>query len=142
MERILGLRTVVYGVTDLAEARSWYSRVLEREPYFESDCYMGFDVGGFELGLNPDARNVISRADGVIAYWGVTDIATEVERLNALGARQHGETVDVGEGILMASFLDPFGNIFGLIENPHFNPGGGGEQPGGLSAGPANGASQ
>ncbi|MFI2812990.1 MULTISPECIES: VOC family protein [Microbulbifer] len=120
MGQFLGLRTVVYGVSELAEARGWYTQVLELEPYFESEGYVGFDVGGFELGLNPDARSVTSRADGVIAYWGVTDIAAEVERLNTLGARQHGETVDVGDGIRMASFLDPFGNIFGLIENPHF----------------------
>ncbi|WP_237057112.1 VOC family protein [Microbulbifer sediminum] len=120
MGRFLGLRTVVYGVPDLAEARGWYIAALELEPYFDSECYVGFDVGGFELGLNPDARSVTSRADGVVAYWGVANIAAEVERLNALGARQHSETVDVGDGILMASFLDPFGNIFGLIENPHF----------------------
>src|SRR4051794_40762992 len=31
---IQGLRTVIYPTTDLAEAKRWYSRVLEREPYF------------------------------------------------------------------------------------------------------------
>jgi predicted enzyme related to lactoylglutathione lyase len=50
----------------------------------------------------------------------VADIRAQVERLNGLGARQNSEVVDVGEGILMATFLDPYGNIFGLIENPHF----------------------
>jgi predicted enzyme related to lactoylglutathione lyase len=55
-----------------------------------------------------------------VAYWGVADIRAQVERLNGLGARQNSEVVDVGEGILMATFLDPYGNIFGLIENPHF----------------------
>ncbi len=120
MGQFLGLRTVIYGVTDIAEARAWYTRLLEQEPYFDGECYVGFEVGGYELGLNPDARSVTSRADGVIAYWGVRDIAAQVERINALGARQHSEIVDVGEGILMASFLDPYGNIFGIIENPHF----------------------
>jgi hypothetical protein len=28
---------------------------------------------------------------------------------------------DVEEGILLASVLDPFGNVFGIIENPHFS---------------------
>ncbi|WP_323845555.1 VOC family protein [Microbulbifer magnicolonia] len=120
MGQLLGLRTVIYGVTNIAEAKSWYSQLLEQEPYFDAECYVGFNVGGFELGLNPDARSVTSRADGVIAYWGVADLAAQVERLGAMGARQHTEIVDVGEGILMASFLDPYGNIFGLIENPHF----------------------
>nr|WP_282450255.1 VOC family protein [Microbulbifer sp. CAU 1566] len=116
----MGLRTVIYGVSNVEEAKAWYTALLEVEPYFEAECYVGFNIGGFELGLDPDARNVTSRADGVVAYWGVEDIAAQVERINGLGARQHGEIVDVGEGILMASFLDPFGNVFGLIENPHF----------------------
>jgi len=120
VSQFLGLRTVIYGVGNIAEAKVWYTTLLEQEPYFDSECYVGFNVGGFELGLDPDARNVTSRADGVIAYWGVDSIAAQVERLNGLGARQHAEVVDVGEGILMASFLDPYGNIFGLIENPHF----------------------
>ncbi|AMX03387.1 VOC family protein [Microbulbifer thermotolerans] len=120
MGQFLGLRTVIYGVTNIAEAKDWYSRLLEQEPYFDSECYVGFNVGGYELGLDPDARNVISRADGVVAYWGVRDIDAQVERINALGARQHSDIVDVGEGIRMATFLDPYGNIFGIIENPHF----------------------
>jgi hypothetical protein len=28
---------------------------------------------------------------------------------------------DVGEGIKVASVKDPFGNVIGLIENPHFS---------------------
>jgi hypothetical protein len=30
---------------------------------------------------------------------------------------------DVGQGIRVAAVIDPFGNRFGLIENPHFNAG-------------------
>ncbi|GAA5524237.1 hypothetical protein Maes01_00791 [Microbulbifer aestuariivivens] len=120
MGQFLGLRSVIYGVGDLTRARDWYQQLLEVEPYFNQDNYVGFNVGGFELGLNPDARSVTSRADGVIAYWGVSDMAAQVERINALGARQHSEITDVGGGVLMSSFLDPDGNLFGLIQNPHF----------------------
>ncbi|AOS95856.1 Glyoxalase-like domain protein [Microbulbifer aggregans] len=120
MGQLLGLRSVIYGVSNLAEASDWYQQLLETEPYFNSEMYVGFNVGGFELGLNPDARSVTSRADGVVAYWGVDDIAAQVERINALGARQHSEITDVGGGVLMSAFLDPDGNIFGLIQNPHF----------------------
>lgn len=120
MGQFLGLRSVIYGVSDLAKAREWYQQLLETEPYFDSETYVGFNVGGFELGLNPDARSATSRADGVVAYWGVNDMAAQVERINALGARQHSEITDVGGGVLMSSFLDRDGNIFGLIQNPHF----------------------
>ena len=50
----LGLRTAIYPVTDLAKARSWYSAVLGVAPYFDEPFYVGFNVGGFELGLDPD----------------------------------------------------------------------------------------
>ena len=121
MGQFLGLRTVIYGVSNIAEAKAWYIQLLEQEPYFDEEYYVGFNIGGYELGLNPDARSVTSRADGVVAYWGVENMAAQVERLNAMGARQHSEAREVGEGVLVATFLDPYGNIFGLIENPHFN---------------------
>ncbi|WP_299942062.1 VOC family protein [uncultured Microbulbifer sp.] len=122
MGQILGLHTVIYGVADIAEARAWYSQLLGQQPAVDSNGYVGFRVGDCELGLNPDARSAISRADGVIAYWAVLDIAAQVELLGAMGARQHSDVVDVGKGVLMASFLDPFGNIFGLIEQPRTHP--------------------
>lgn len=51
---ILGLRTVIYPVTDLGKARAWYSTVLEAKPYFDEPFYVGYNVGGFELGLDPN----------------------------------------------------------------------------------------
>ena len=50
---ILGLRTAIYPVNDLAKAKDWYSQVLKMEPYFDEPFYVGFQVGGFELGLLP-----------------------------------------------------------------------------------------
>ena len=38
------------------------------------------------------------------------------------GGNQDGDIQDVGEGIKVAEFTDPFGNRFGLIDNPHFDP--------------------
>ena len=58
---------------------------------------------------------------GTQVYWGVDDIAKEVERVLALGASTHSQIQDVGEGIKVAELADPFGNVLGLIENPHFD---------------------
>lgn len=116
---IQGLRTVIYPVTDLAEGKAWYSRVLGREPYFDEPFYVGYTVGGFELGLIPDG---VPSPDGAQAFWGVPDAEAEAARLEGLGARVHEAVKDVGGGIKVASVQDPFGNVFGLIENPHFNP--------------------
>lgn len=113
-----GLRTVIYGVDDLAKAREWYSRVLGSKPYFDQPFYVGFEVGGFELGLNPDAPRGHA---GPIAYWGVANADVAYQRLLKLGASEHGPVSDVGEGIRIGSVIDPFGNSFGIIENPHFS---------------------
>jgi predicted enzyme related to lactoylglutathione lyase len=114
---IQGLRTVIYPVTDLAKGKAWYSQVLGREPYFDQPYYVGYSVGGFELGLIPDGT---PGPQGSIAYWGVTDAGQEMARLVALDAKVHEEVKDVGEGIKVGAVADPFGNIFGIIENPLF----------------------
>lgn len=115
---ILGLRTALYPVTDLAAAKAWYGKVLGCEPYFDQPFYVGYAVGGFELGLVPDGE---PGAAGCTAYWGVADAAAELARLVALGAQVHSALQDVGEGIKVASVHDPFGNVFAVIENPHFD---------------------
>jgi predicted enzyme related to lactoylglutathione lyase len=113
---ILGLRTAIYATSDLARGKAFYAKVLEREPYFDQPFYVGFEVGGFELGLVPDG----TPAKGVL--WGVPKVDAEIERLVGLGAKVHEAAHDVGDGIRVASVLDPFGNTFGIIENPHFDP--------------------
>jgi predicted enzyme related to lactoylglutathione lyase len=115
---ILGLRTTIYHVTDLAAAKAWYASVLERELYFDQPFYVGFSVGGFELGLVPDGA---SGPGGAVAYWGVADAAAAIARLVSLGAEIREPLNDVGEGIKVAAVADPFGNTFGVIENPHFS---------------------
>ncbi|HTR02117.1 MAG TPA: VOC family protein [Thermoanaerobaculia bacterium] len=116
---ILGLRTVIYKVPDLAKAKAWYASVLGFEPYFAEPFYVGFQVGGFELGLDPDMAGA-SPGGAVVAYWGVEDVAAEYARVRALGAGEGSPPQDVGGGIRVAVVTDPFGNAFGLIQNPHF----------------------
>ncbi len=115
---IHGLRTVIYPVTDIAKGKAWYAEVLGKAPYFDQPFYVGFEVGGFELGLVPDGT---PGPDGALAYWGVDDAAKAVERLKGLGAKVRSDVQDVGDGIKTASVTDPFGNAFGVIENPHFD---------------------
>jgi predicted enzyme related to lactoylglutathione lyase len=114
-----GLRTVIYHVDDLEKAKAWYSAALEIEPYFDQPFYVGFNIGGFELGLDPDMSGV-SKGSNAVAYWGVKDAAKTYKSMLELGAGKHSEVRDVGDGIRVATVADPFGNIFGIIENPHF----------------------
>jgi predicted enzyme related to lactoylglutathione lyase len=115
---IQGLRTVIYPVPDIDVGTSWYRRVLDIAPYFEEPFYVGFEVGGFELGLVPDGTPGTS---GATAYWGTPDIKAEVSRLVALGATIEMPVTDVGGGISVATVKDPFGNLFGVIDNPNFD---------------------
>jgi predicted enzyme related to lactoylglutathione lyase len=116
----LGLRTVVYVVDDLARAKEWYARALGFAPYFDQPFYVGFNVGGFELGLVPPENGAEPGAGGTLAYWGVSDVSAALAKLVELGAEVHGDRQDVGGGIFVASLIDPFGNLLGIIENPHF----------------------
>ena len=125
----LGLRTVIYHVDDLEKAKAWYSAVLDTPPYFAEPFYVGFSVGGFELGLNPDLSKAKPGAGGVVVYWCVTDAGAALARLLELGARPHEDVQDVGGGIRVATVLDPFGNVLGIIENPQFKIEGPGPVP-------------
>ncbi len=116
----LGLRTVIYQVSDLEQAKVWFSKALGINPYFDEPFYVGFNVGGYELGLDPDSSNATAGSSGVVAYWGVESVEDSLRQLLESGAKEHGEVQNVGDGIRVATVLDPFGNIFGIIENPHF----------------------
>jgi len=118
MAMIRGLRTVSYPAPDLAKGKAWYSKVLEKEPYFDEPFYVGYNVGGFELGLVPDGT---PGAAGPVGFWAVDDCAAALQRLAAMGAPVLAPVTDVGGGIKVATVADPFGNTFGIIENPHFN---------------------
>ncbi len=112
------MRTVIYPSPDLEQGKAFYAAVLGVDPYFDEPFYVGFEVGGFELGLVPDA----SPGDaGAKAYWGVDNAEEELARLTALGAVCVEPVTDVGGGIKVAAIADPFGNCFGIIENPMFN---------------------
>ncbi len=116
---LLGLRTAIYPAPDLAKAKQWYARVLDVDPYFDQPFYVGFSVGGFELGLIPDGTPASA---GPQALWGVTDAQAAFDRLVALGASALDGVIDVGDGIKVGAVLDPFGNRLGFVENPNFDP--------------------
>jgi predicted enzyme related to lactoylglutathione lyase len=114
---ILGLRTAIYPAPNLAATKAWYAEVLQMQPYFDEPFYVGFAVGGFELGLVPDGTPGI---DGAQPLWGVADAEQTYARLLALGATALEPVNEVGGGIKVGAVCDPFGNRFGIIENPHF----------------------
>ncbi len=113
----LGLRTVTYPAPDLAASKAWFTQLLGVEPYFDEPFYVGFNVAGYELALDPNG----DAANGPVTYWGVADAAAALAQLLDAGATLVGEVQDVGDGIRVASVLEPGGTVLGVIENPHFH---------------------
>lgn len=113
---LLGLRTTIYPTEDIVETTKFFRELLGVEPYFDEPFYVGFNVGGFELGIDPNS----DPADGTQSYWGVADAVSAAKELIAAGAEVVSELNDVGEGIKVAQFRLPDGNHFGIIENPNF----------------------
>ena len=116
---LLGLRTAIYPAPDLAAAKAWYTNLLGQAPYFDEPFYVGFSVGGFELGLLPDA---IPGVTGPQPLWGVENIEVSFVRVLELGATSIEPVTEVGGGIKVAAVCDPFGNRLGLVFNPGFDP--------------------
>ena len=114
--QLLGPRTVIYPAPDLAAAKQWWTQVLGQEPYFDQPFYVGFEVAGYELGLDPNGDT----ADGPITYWGVEDVNVAVTHLLYAGATEHTAPREVGDGIVVAVVKTPEGSPLGVIFNPHF----------------------
>lgn len=114
--QFLGLRSLIYPAPDLAASKAWWSKVLGKDPYFDDGGYVGFDLGGYELGLNSFSTEL----KGPITYIGVPDVEAAISHLTSEGARILMGPMDVGGGIVLADVLSPQGDVFGVMYNPHF----------------------
>ena len=120
MKKILGLRTIIYFVNDLSAAKEWYAKVFQTQPYFDEPYYVGFNIGGYELGLHPAEGKKLIQGNNAVTYWGVDNIAEQFQFFLDCGATAHQEPNNVGGEITVAEIIDPWGNLIGLIYNPDF----------------------
>lgn len=81
---------------------------------------MGFNIKGYELGLQPEETLTLNKPESVVSYWGVENIQETFDRLIGLGASENEKPCNVGGEIMTATVKDPFGNVIGLIFYPHF----------------------
>jgi len=120
-----GLTTVSFYAGDLAAAKRWYTDLLGFEPYFNRPGYVEFRIGDYqhELGVI-DSRYAPAGSTtgpaGAVIFWHVDDVTATLERLLSMGAKEHLPPTDRGEGFITASVVDPFGNILGIMYNPHY----------------------
>ena len=122
-----GLSTLNVFAADHEAAREWYAEFLGVEPYFERPGYVEFRLGNYqhELGIIdskyvPDGQGNDGRAGGLV-YWHVDDLEATFQRLLSMGAKEHDGPRDRGaKGFRTASVIDPFGNLLGIMYNPHY----------------------
>ena len=113
---LLGLQSQIYPVKDLQRAKEWWQKMLGIAPYFNESFYVGFKIGGYELGLDPNS----TFENGSTTFWGVEDIELVVAHLVGEGAILISGIREVGAGIRVAELNSPEGQHIGLIFNPHF----------------------
>ncbi|HZX06757.1 VOC family protein [Kribbella sp.] len=126
-----GLATVSFYAADVKAARDWYEKVLGVEAYYavpsaEDPAYVEFRLGDLqaELGIIDAkyATHQVGAAAGAIMYWHVDDLEATLARLLELGATVNEGIVERGNntGFRTASVVDPFGNLLGIMTNPHY----------------------
>lgn len=125
-----GLTTVSFFADDLDAASGWYAELLGIEPYFARPGYIEFRIGDREIGDREDELGIIDRRyarpgsasgpAGALVYWFVDDLTATLEKLLSMGAVEYEPVRDRGNGYVTASVTDPFGNVLGIMRNPHY----------------------
>ena len=118
--KILGLRTTIYKVGDIENAKNWYANVFMTEPYFDQPFYVGFNIGGYELGLQPEETPSTDKTESVVTYWGVENIQSVYNDFIDAGATENEKPYNVGGDLMTATVKDLWGNVIGFIYNPAF----------------------
>jgi predicted enzyme related to lactoylglutathione lyase len=109
------IQTVLHPVSDLAAARAVYSALAGVAPQTDTSFYVGYEVGGQQIGLVPGGGPQGMTAP--VAYWHVPDIAARLAEVVAAGATVRDDVRDVGGGRLVATVTDPDGNVLGLLQD-------------------------
>jgi len=126
MPILQGIATISFFAADHEVAKKWYTEFLDIKPYFERPGYAEFRIGDYqqELGIIdskyvPGVESLKGRA-GVVVYWHVDDVEATLKHALSVGAKQLEALKDRGNGFITASVVDPFGNILGIMYNPHY----------------------
>src|SRR5690242_11841685 len=96
-----GLKIVVVPVADLDAGKAFYGALLGVEPSVDAAYYVGYDVAGQHLGLNPHGH--AQGMTGPVYYWTVDDLAASRDALVAAGGKVLQDATEVGGGRTIAT---------------------------------------
>jgi predicted enzyme related to lactoylglutathione lyase len=108
------LFSIVHPVRDLDAAKAIHTALLGTGPHTDQPYYVGFNVGGVEIGLNPRGHQHGQTAP--VPYVLVADLEAAVAEVIEAGATLAGAPQDVGGGTRIATVTDADGNTLGLIQ--------------------------
>jgi predicted enzyme related to lactoylglutathione lyase len=109
------LSSLVFPTSDLAKSKELLSRVLGADPVFDDPHYVGFQVGGLDIGLDPNGKS--RGMTGATPFFEVDDIRETVDALTTAGATIVEDVRPVGGGRSVAILADPDGNMIGLSQS-------------------------
>lgn len=111
-----GVRTILYPVKGIEQAKKLYSTLLGVEPFVDQPYYVAYMVGDQQIGLvlNGHAQGMTAP----LGYYHVDDIKGALQSLVDAGVQVQQDVKDVGGGKLTASVKDADGNLIGLIQEP------------------------
>ncbi|MGA2521579.1 MAG: VOC family protein [Acidimicrobiales bacterium] len=108
------LQSIVHPVRDLDAAKAIQTALLGVEPHTDQPYYVGFNVGGVEIALDPHGHD--KGLTTPVAYFAVADLEAAVAEVLKAGATLAAEPQDVGGGTRIARVTDADGNTLGLIQ--------------------------
>ena len=106
-----GVKPVLHPVTDLDKALVVFVALLGQGTDHDAPYYVGYEVAGQHIGLVPRGTG------GPVAYWHVPAIEAKLAEVTAAGATVKDAPKDVGGGRLVATVVDPDGNVLGILQD-------------------------
>ena len=101
------IRSLVIPVSDLDAAKAVYTALLG-SPHTDESYYVGYNINGFEVGLNP------AGGGGPVAFVDVDDLDTTRDILLAAGATGRDAPRQVAPEVRICVLADTDGNPIGL----------------------------
>jgi predicted enzyme related to lactoylglutathione lyase len=118
VEGIFGVEEVLFFVENVQKAKDWYVQLLGNEPFFDDENYCAFHLGTATVGIHPNDGKTTSGVAGQVAYWRVTDIYERIRHFESHGCRLFRGPIFGVDKVWICQLMDPFGNVWGLIEKP------------------------
>lgn len=126
-----GIATISLYADDVVAARDWYAELLGLPAYFAmpeppaAPAYVEFRVGDREdeLGIIDRRYAPVGASNtpgGAVVFWHVDSLSATLSTLAKMGATTYEDVTERGNGFVTASVVDPFGNVLGVMSNPHY----------------------